>query len=161
MLAAGAKFVVREFIGAGGGALNDVGDAEFQVEKEGSFKGRKDARREAAALEGRPEAVAGAAEVPADSRGVQPGVDAGEEDDEVLGDKIRDDLVVRGEDLGFGGFPRCRQLCLGLVTHLRTLGTNPLRQLAKPQAASNLPYRDLAKAARDVKRFTGDPCRLR
>ena len=37
--AAGAKFVVGEFIGAGGGALDDVGDAEFEVEKEGSFKG--------------------------------------------------------------------------------------------------------------------------
>ena len=38
-LAAGAKFVVREFIGAGGGALDNVGDAEFEVEKEGFFKG--------------------------------------------------------------------------------------------------------------------------
>ena len=38
-LAAGAKFVGGEFIGAGGGAFDDVGDAEFEVEKEGSFKG--------------------------------------------------------------------------------------------------------------------------
>ena len=38
-LAAGAKFVVGEFIGAGGGAFDDVGDAEFEVEKEGFFKG--------------------------------------------------------------------------------------------------------------------------
>src|SRR5271169_4184760 len=38
-LAAGAKFVVGEFSGAGGGAFYDVGDAEFEVEKEGSFKG--------------------------------------------------------------------------------------------------------------------------
>ena len=37
--AAGAKFVVGEFIGAGGGAFDDVGDAEFEVEKEGFFKG--------------------------------------------------------------------------------------------------------------------------
>ena len=37
--AAGAEFVVGEFIGAGGGALHDVGDAEFEVEKEGFFKG--------------------------------------------------------------------------------------------------------------------------
>src|SRR6266478_816547 len=43
-LAAGAKFVVREFIGAGGGALDDIGDAEFQVEKERSFKRGKEAR---------------------------------------------------------------------------------------------------------------------
>ena len=34
-LAAGAKFIVGEFIGAGGGALDDVGDAEFEVEKKG------------------------------------------------------------------------------------------------------------------------------
>jgi hypothetical protein len=89
-LAAGAKFVVREFIGAGGGALDDVGDAEFQAEKEGSFKGGKVARGEAAAVEGGPEAVAGAAEVAADGGGVEPRVDAGEEDDEVFGDEIRD-----------------------------------------------------------------------
>src|SRR5436190_23542773 len=38
-LAASAKFVVGEFIGAGGRAFDDVGDAEFQVEKEGFFKG--------------------------------------------------------------------------------------------------------------------------
>ena len=38
-LAAGAKFVGGEFIGAGGGAFDDVGDAEFEVEKEGFFKG--------------------------------------------------------------------------------------------------------------------------
>ena len=37
-LPAGAKFVVGEFIGASGGALDDVGDAEFEFEKEGSFK---------------------------------------------------------------------------------------------------------------------------
>src|ERR1700676_1370158 len=50
-LAAGTKFVVGEFIGAGGGALDDVGDAEFEVEKEGFFKGGEEARGEAAAVE--------------------------------------------------------------------------------------------------------------
>ena len=104
-LAAGAKFVVGEFIGAGGGAFDDVGDAEFEVEKEGFFKGGEEARGEAAAVEGGPEAVAGAAEVAADGGGVEAGVDAGEEDDEVFGGEIRDELVVRGEELGFGGFP--------------------------------------------------------
>ena len=34
-LAAGAKFVVGELIGASGGAGDEVGDAEFEVEKEG------------------------------------------------------------------------------------------------------------------------------
>ena len=38
-LAAGAKFVVGEFISAGGGAIDDVGDAEVEVEKERAFKG--------------------------------------------------------------------------------------------------------------------------
>src|SRR5689334_14998799 len=37
--AAGSKFVVGEFIGAGGGAFDDVGDAESEVEEEGFFKG--------------------------------------------------------------------------------------------------------------------------
>ena len=41
-------------------------------------------------MEGGPEAVAGAAEVAADGGGVEAGVDAGEEDDEVFGDEIRD-----------------------------------------------------------------------
>ena len=60
---------------------------------------------EAAAVEGGPEAVAGAAEVAADGGRVEAGVDAGEEDDEVFGDEIRDLLVARGEELGFGRFP--------------------------------------------------------
>ena len=105
-LAAGAKFLVCEFIGAGGGAFDDIGDAEFEVEKEGFFKGGEKARGEAAGVEGGPEAVAGAAEVVADGGGVEAGVDADEEDDEVFGGKIRDDPVVRGEEIGFGGFPR-------------------------------------------------------
>src|SRR6516225_5937096 len=50
-LAAGAKFVVGEFIGAGGGAFDDVGDAEFEVEKEGILKGGEETRSEAAAVE--------------------------------------------------------------------------------------------------------------
>ena len=37
--AAGAKLIGGEFISAGGGALDDVGDAETEVEKERTFKG--------------------------------------------------------------------------------------------------------------------------
>jgi hypothetical protein len=44
--------------------------------------------------------------VAANGGGVEAGVDAGEEDYEVLGGEIRDRLVVRSEELGFGGFPR-------------------------------------------------------
>ena len=61
-LPAGAEFVVGELIGAGGSAIDDVGDAEFEVEQERLFKGGEEARREAAGVEGGPEAVAGAAE---------------------------------------------------------------------------------------------------
>jgi len=104
-LGAGTKFVVCEFIGSGGGAFDDIGYAEFEVEKEGFFKGGEEARGEAGGVEGGPEAVAGAAEVVTDGRGVEAGIDADEEDDEVFGGKIRDDPVVRGEELGFGGLP--------------------------------------------------------
>jgi hypothetical protein len=103
--AAGAKFVVGEFIRAGGGAFDDVGDAEPKVEKKRSLKGGKKARSESAVVKSGPEAIARAAEVAADGGGVEAGVDAREEDDEVFGRKIRDDLVTRGENLGFAGFP--------------------------------------------------------
>jgi len=108
-LAAGAKFIFGKFIGAGRGAWDDVGDAEIKVEKEGFFKGGEEARGETAAVERGPEAVAGAAEVAADGGGVEPRIDACEEDDEVLGDEIGDALGVRGEELGFGGLPGRRQ----------------------------------------------------
>jgi hypothetical protein len=104
--AAGAKFVIGQFIGAGGGAVDDVGDAELKVEQGITLKGREEARREAAGVEGGPKAVAGAAEVTADGGCVETGVDAGEENDKVLGDEIRHALVVRGEELSLGGFPR-------------------------------------------------------
>src|SRR5271155_2948973 len=105
-LAAGAKFVVGEFISAGGGAFDDVGDTEFEVQKKGIFKRREDARGKAAAVESGPEPVARSAKVAPDGGGVQPGVNAREEDDKVFGYEIRDELVVRGQELGFGGFPR-------------------------------------------------------
>lgn len=104
-LAAGAKFVIGEFIGAGGGAFDDIGDAEFEIEKEGFFKGGEEARGESAAVKSGPEAVAGATEVAADGGGVESGVDAGEKNDEIFGDEIPEQFVVRSEDLGFGGFP--------------------------------------------------------
>ncbi len=106
-LAAGTKLVVCQFIGTGGGAFDDVGDAELEVEQSITLKGREESRREATGVEGGPEAVAGAAEVTADGGGVKAGVDAGEEDDEVLGDEIRDALRGRGEQLSLSGFPRC------------------------------------------------------
>jgi hypothetical protein len=88
--AAGAKFVVGEFIRAGGGALDDVGDAELEVKKKGIFKGGEEARGESPAVKGGPEAIARAAEMVADGGGVEAGVDAHEEDDQVFGHEIRD-----------------------------------------------------------------------
>ena len=105
-LAAGAKFVVGQFIGASGGAFDDVGDAKFEVEKEGILKRGEEAWREAAIVKGGPKTVAGAAEVPADGGRVKAGVDTGEQNNEVFRDEIRDALVACGEKLHFGGFPR-------------------------------------------------------
>ncbi len=104
-LGTGSKLVVGELIGAGGGTVDDVRDAEFELEKESSFKGREETRREAAAVKGGPETVARAAEVAADRGRVEARVDTREEDDELFGDQVRDALVVCGEELGFGGFP--------------------------------------------------------
>jgi len=56
-------------------------------------------------VEGGPEAIARAAEVAADGGGVEAGVDAREEDDEVFSHEIRDRLVARGEELRFTWFP--------------------------------------------------------
>jgi hypothetical protein len=81
--AAVAKFVVGEFIRAGGGALDDVGDAELEVKKKGFFKRGEEARGESAAVKGGPEAIARAAEMVTDGGGVEAGVDAHEKDDEV------------------------------------------------------------------------------
>jgi len=102
---AGAKFVVGEFIRAGSGALDNVGDAEPEVEKKRSLKGGEEAWSKSAVVKSGPEAIARAAEMAADGGSVEAGVDAREEDDEVFGCEIRDDLVARGEDLGFAGFP--------------------------------------------------------
>ena len=125
--AAGAKFVVGEFIGAGGGAFDDVRDAEPEVEKKRSLKGRKEARGKAAGVQGGPESVAGAAEVAADGGGVEARVDAGEEDDEIFGDEIRNDLVARREELRFGGFPGDGQCRIHKAASLRGILTRVKR----------------------------------
>jgi hypothetical protein len=44
--------------------------------------------------------------VVADGGGVESRVNACEKDDEVFGGEIRDNLLARGEELSFGGFPR-------------------------------------------------------
>lgn len=108
-LTAGAKFADRKFIGASGGAFDDVSDAKFEVEQEGALKRSEEAWSETAVVESGPEAVARAAEVSADGGCIEAGVDAGEENDEVFGDEIRDALVDRCKELGFRGFPKNRR----------------------------------------------------
>lgn len=103
--AAGAKLVVSQLIGAGGGAVDDVGDAKLEVEQFITFEGREKARREAAGVEGGPEAVTGPAEVTTNGGGVKPWVNTSKKHDEIFGDEIRDTFVVRCEKLRFGGLP--------------------------------------------------------
>jgi hypothetical protein len=69
-------------------------------------------------VEGGPETVAGAAEVTADGGCLEARVNAGEENDEVFDGEIRDELVVRGEELGFGGFPGGEQCPIHRVASL-------------------------------------------
>src|SRR5262245_25691182 len=57
-------------------------------------------------MERGPEAIAGPAEVSADGGRVETGVNTGEENNQVFGDEIGHALVVSGEELGFGRFPR-------------------------------------------------------
>jgi hypothetical protein len=93
--------------------------------------------------------------VAADGGGVETGIDAGEEDDEVLGDEIRDELVVCGEELGFGGFPGGGQCPI----HKATLARNavPICTPSAPRAkAATLPgYRPcrLLAVAQDLFRW--------
>ena len=103
--AAGAKLVIGEFIRAGSGAINDVGNAELEVEKKGFLKRGEEARSESAAVQGGPKAISRAAEVSADGGGIEAGVDARKEHDEVFGGEIRYALVTRCEDLGFARLP--------------------------------------------------------
>src|ERR1700722_3699557 len=146
--AAGAKFVVGEFIRAGGGAIDDVGDAELEVEKKGFFKGGEEARSESAAVKGGPEAIARAAEVAANGGSVEAGVDAPEEEGEVLGRDIRDDFVARGEDLDFAGFPGSNQCPM----HRAVSSKRVLRQTEDCREAisgreSHLPVRQIPEPA--------------
>ena len=55
-------------------------------------------------MEGGPEAVAGAAEVVADGGGVEAGVDAGEEDDEVLATRSGTSLLCAARSWALVGF---------------------------------------------------------
>ena len=81
----------------------------------------------------------------ADGGGVEAGVDARKEDDEVFGDEIRDALVVRGEELGFGGFPRGGQCPIhgaaALCGILYTSVKDSLLQMFPPKTRKPSPKR--------------------
>ena len=69
-------------------------------------------------MKGGPEAIARATEVMANRGRVKARVDAGKEDDKVLGNEIRDELVRRGEKLGLRWFPRGRIFNIGIFNLL-------------------------------------------
>lgn len=121
--AARAKFVIAKLIGTSGGPLDDVCDAKLKVKKQGCFKRGEKPRGESAAVKGGPEAIARAAEVVADGRGVQAGVDTREKDDEVFGREIRNELVARREDLGFAGFPGSDQFPMHWAAYFRAIAS--------------------------------------
>jgi hypothetical protein len=100
-----AKFVVRELISTGRGTFNDIGNAISKIKKKRPLKGRKKAWSKSAAKKSRPKSIARPAKMPPDGRGVEAGIDAREEHDQILGREIGNELVARGKDLGLGGFP--------------------------------------------------------
>jgi hypothetical protein len=111
-LAAGAQFVGRKFIGARGGAFDDVRDAEFEFEQQWLFEWRVESRGEAATMQGRPKAISGTAEVMADGGCVEPWIYPSKQHDQVLSDEIRNELVVRGEKLSFRRLPGSGQFSI-------------------------------------------------
>src|SRR5215470_1403873 len=74
------EFLGAELLRAGGGARDDVGDAEPEAEQLLLLVGPEDALGEAGAVQGRPEAVPGPGEVVPGGGGVEARVDASEHD---------------------------------------------------------------------------------
>ena len=85
---AGADFVGGELVRGRGRAGDEVGDADAAGEQLGTLARMQLDRREAGGGERRPEAVAGAGEVPARRRRVEARVDAAEEDVEIRSDDV-------------------------------------------------------------------------
>lgn len=106
-LAAGAEFVIGQLVGAGGGAFDDVGNAEVEFKQKRFVKWGEKARGKAAVVESGPEAITRAAEVAAYRGGVEAGVDAGEEHNKVFGDKVGDQFIMCRENLSSCRFPGC------------------------------------------------------
>ena len=105
-LAAFDELRAGQLVGGGGGAGDDVGDADAEVQELALFGGGEEAGREAGAVEGGPEAVAGAAEVLLDGGGVEAGVDAAEEDAQVRGDDVGQRRVGGRGEVRFRGLQK-------------------------------------------------------
>jgi len=88
-----------KLVSAGGGATDQVGEAISQLQKKILLPRPEAARREAAGVQRRPEAVAGAGEVVAGGGRVQPGIDAAEKDLQVRPDDVAQRLRARGLEL--------------------------------------------------------------
>ena len=96
--AAVAQFLRGELVGPGGGAVDDVGDAQAQAEQLLLLVGPQLARGETGLVQGRPEAVPRPGEVVPGGGGVQAGVDPGEQDAQAGRDDVGDgQLPGRGQ----------------------------------------------------------------
>src|SRR5436190_270752 len=84
-----------QFVRAGGGARDDVGDAEPEAEQLFLLVGPEDAAGEAGAVQSGPEAVPGPREMVSGGGGVQAGVDAREHHPQAGRDDIGDRPVPR------------------------------------------------------------------
>src|SRR5262249_21246372 len=105
-LAPGNELPGRELVGGSGSASDEVGDPVAGLQQLALLRRIEQAPRKARPVERRPEAVAGTREVMTGRAGVEPGIDAAEEDPESRRDCVRDGLPGCREQLRAGGLVR-------------------------------------------------------
>src|SRR5262249_47704251 len=96
---------VRQLVGRRGRPVHEVGDAAAPAKQLALLERGQRAVGEPGEVQGRPEAVAGPAEVVADGARIQAGVDAAEEHFEARREDVADLLAVGGGDLRRARFP--------------------------------------------------------
>jgi hypothetical protein len=84
-----AKLRVRELRSRRGGTGYQVGDADSLLEQKLLLRGVEQSPREAGAIQGGPESVAGPGKVMTGCRGVETGIDAAEENPQIGRNEIR------------------------------------------------------------------------